>query len=229
MENVRFIFCDPKEDLSKCWVDEINKQLSREERSRFTIIHGVLDDVKTSFDCIVSPANSYARLDGAFDLVISKMFAPDDPDRVTDHCQEYLYAIYNGYQPTGTSLLIPMHNIGNNRYKCKYILHCPTMRIPSNCTWNKEVVYNCMWSLLCEVRRHNSTVKGNKIRDILVTGLGTGIGRFPSETCAKQMICAYKHFLRNLKKQEKNTSWKEIHDTSLDIEETWRTRTFLSK
>lgn len=224
--DVRFILCDPKNDLCKKWVQSINSLLIPEQRSHFTIHNGVLSDIKESFDCIVSPANSYGKLDGAMDLVISKMFCLENYDAVVNHCQEYLYSIYNGFQPTGTALLIPMHPFSGNIYKCKWIMHCPTMRTPSNCTWNKEVVYNCMWSLLCELWRQNTVKSKNEIKTVFITGLGTGIGNFPSETCAQQMILAYKHFLSNLSKTEKCTSWQEIKNLGLDIDGTCRNRAF---
>src|SRR6478609_7960199 len=158
MDEITFILCDPKENLCKEWTRSINEFLMPEQRGSFKVIHGILQDVKDTFDCIVSPANSYAKLDGAMDLVISKMFLHKNPGVIVEHCQEYLYTIYNGYQPTGTCLVIPMHNFPN-RHNCRYIAHCPTMRTPSNCKWNKEVVYNCMWSLLSELRIHNRTNK----------------------------------------------------------------------
>lgn len=225
MQDVRFILCDLKENLCKEWQTALNTMLTAEQRSHFSIIHGHFQDVREPFDCIVSPANSYARLDGAMDAIISNMFCPGNETAVTDYCQEYVYAIHNGYQVPGTALLIPMSPFADNVYKCRYILHCPTMRTPSDCRWNKEVVYNAMWNLLCELRRHNKTRK-ETIKKVFVTGLGTGVGRFPIETCAKQMVLAYRYFLRNLNKER--TTWSEARDDGLEIEETYRTMSFLS-
>ena len=227
MEQVRFIFCDLNADICTEWQSAINGMLTTEQRSHFVILNGRLQDVKETFDCIVSPANSYSRLDGSFDAIISDMFCPGNGSAVTDFCQEYIYAIYNGYQVPGTALLIPMQPFADNVAKCRYILHCPTMRTPSNCRWNHEVVYNCMWNLMCELRRHN-VISTDKIVKVLVTGLGTGIGKFPSETCAKQMVLAYAHFMRNLIKPSKTTSWGEARDDGLDIEQTYRTMSFLA-
>lgn len=100
------------------------------------------------------------------------------------------------------------------------------MWTPSDCRWNKEVVYNAMWNLLCELRIHNKTRKETSIKRVFVTGLGTGVGWFPIDTCAKQMVLAYRHFLRNLNK-ETTTTWSEARDDGLEIEETYRT-SFLS-
>lgn len=218
--DINFILCDTKSDLVQEWTKNVNKNLTIEERANFTILEGKLEDFDGKFDCIVSPANSNARLDGAFDLIISKMFAPYDSMQVTRHAQKYIYAAYNGYQPPGTSMMIPMLPFASNAYDCRYLLHTPTMRMPSDVRWNKEIVYNCMWTLLCEIRRHN-IVNKDKIKSVFLVGLATGIGRIPPSVAASQMILAYRHFIDNLKNSPE-TSWSEATQKSLDIEETYR-------
>ncbi len=65
---------------------------------------------------------------------------------------------------------------------------------------------------------------------MFVTGLGTGVGRFPSETCAAQMILAYRHFVdaQAKVKGDHTTSWDEAFTKGLDLDETVRTAAFLS-
>lgn len=220
--------CDIKEDLCKEWDAAIKANLSADEQARFSVICAPLQQTKGTFDCIVSPANSYARLDGSFDLVISKTICPANPDAVTDYCQRFVHDAWNGYQVPGTCLIIPISDFGEKQFQVKYIAHCPTMRVPSNCRWNKDVVYNCMWSLFNAVRIHNKTNRHSPIKSVFVTGLGTGIGRFPSDTCASQMILAYRHFVDTLAKKTLTTSWNEVYDKALDIDETVRTTAFLS-
>jgi len=234
MENVHFIFCDIQDSLCKQWNIHIRK-LDTNLQKHFTVFNDRLSEYPGKFDCIVSPGNAQARLDGSFDYFISDMFCHDNPSIVTDFCQETLYAIYNGYQVPGTCLLIPMHNFSEQKFKCRYIAHCPTMRTPSNCKWNKEIVYNCMWSLLCEIERHNIYRAKNKGNDIItsvfMTGLGTGVGGFSSETCAAQMVLAYKHFIENKIKVSNcitTTSWNEAYAKGIDIDETIRNYSFLT-
>ncbi len=226
--DINFILCDIKEDLCKEWDAQIRAKLTPEEQARFSILSGPLQQLKGTFDCIVSPANSYARLDGSFDLVISKTICPGNPEAVTDYCQRYVQHAWNGYQVPGTCLLIPVSSFGEKRYQVKYIAHCPTMRVPGNCRWNKDIVYNCIWSLLNALRIHNRARPEMAIKSVFVTGLGTGIGRFPSETCAAQMILAYRHFMDHLAKTDVTTSWNEVFQLGLDIDETIRTTAFLS-
>jgi hypothetical protein len=52
----------------------------------------------------------------------------------------------------------------------------PTMRVPDNVSWHKDLVYNCMWSLLCEIVKWNRNPNQEPIRTVLSTGLGTGTG-----------------------------------------------------
>jgi O-acetyl-ADP-ribose deacetylase (regulator of RNase III) len=215
MENIQFILCDVKPDLCKAWMNQIVNRLTPEEQSNFTIFNDRLDQCEDQFDCIVSPANSWARLDGSFDYHISRMFSPKKPSMVTDHCQAYLYSLFNGYQTPGTCLLIPMHVFNEKKNNCKFIAHCPTMRMPSDVRWNKEVIYNCIWNLLCELRRWNTFHADDPIRKVFLTGLATGVGMVSAETCSSQMILAYRHFLDNLAKKKKTTSWEEATAMSL--------------
>ena len=222
-----FIFCDPKQTLTDAWMNAIEKLLPGEAQSRITVFNGKLSDYHGTFDCIVSPANSYSRLDGSFDLIISDMFSPQQPERVTQICQKVLHRECLGYQIPGTCLLIGIHELGGNKYKAKYIAHAPTMRFPSRCVWNREIVYNCMWSILNEVDKHNQRSPSDAIKTVFITGLGTGIGMFPVETCAEQMVLALKHFIGQ-SRPWKELQWRDIVDKfSMDIEETNRTAAFV--
>ncbi|KKK15343.1 hypothetical protein AOCH_006307 [Aspergillus ochraceoroseus] len=63
----------------------------------------------TKFDLIVSPANSYGRLDGAFDDAISRQFCLPHShyDTLTHAVQKVLYDKYRGFAPPGTCTLVP--------------------------------------------------------------------------------------------------------------------------
>ena len=89
------------------------------------------------------------------------------------------------------------------------------MRVPHSVTWNRDVVYNCTWSLLNAIDQHNvSAAAGDaeaKIRKVLMTGLATGVGGVSSERCAQQMALAVKHYLDASANAEKWSSlqWKD--------------------
>jgi O-acetyl-ADP-ribose deacetylase (regulator of RNase III) len=151
------------------------------------------------------------------------MFSPGYPETSIHHVQNVLYQKFNGYQIIGTCEIIPMHKFNNN---CKWLAHIPTMRQPSNSRWYKDLVYNCMYSLLNSIYLHNKQYPSNKIQSVFLAGFATGIGRFPTSVAASQMILAYKHFSNNLQKSTKTTSWKEITSVGLDLDEITRVQGF---
>ncbi|GFF27606.1 hypothetical protein IFM46972_02115 [Aspergillus udagawae] len=72
---------------SKLTITPINSRLNRLDPS-------------VTFDLIVSPANSYGRLDGAFDDAISLAFSPrDDYEALMRAVQLKLYEKWRGFAP----------------------------------------------------------------------------------------------------------------------------------
>ena len=120
--------------------------------------------------------------------------------------QSEVYKKWKGYQPPGTCTLVSLHNTPceNNPHGCSYIALCPTMRVPSSITWNKEIVYNCMWSLLVTLDAHNQCINTDesggartekRIGKVLMTGFGTGTGGISAERCAQQMALAVRDYV----------------------------------
>ncbi|KZT05589.1 macro domain-like protein [Laetiporus sulphureus 93-53] len=202
--DVRFTLLDLSAALIEEWQRAFNQHLPNAVPDRITLVQAMLADLKpplSQFDCIVSPANSYGRLDGGFDYFLSEAIAPaDDLLAPTRLVQATLYRRWRGYAPPGTCTLVSLSGstCENNSHACAYIAICPTMRIPEVVLWNREVVYNCVWSLLVAVDEHNRSVKatgaGTEIRRVLMTGLATGVGCVSAERCAQQMALAMKHF-----------------------------------
>lgn len=61
----------------------------------------------SKFDLVVSPANSYGRLDGGFDVAISRAFSPrNDYLALTRVAQAKLYDEWRGFAPPGTCTLV---------------------------------------------------------------------------------------------------------------------------
>jgi len=226
MDNLRIILCDPKKALADAWKKNIQEKLTSAEAAHFTVRESLLDAVPDTFDCILSPANSFGIMDGASDLVISQMFAQAtncDIAAVIDAAQRHIYAAWNGFQPVGTSEIIPMSSFGQNRFRCKYVAHTPTMRTPMNVRWDKEIVYRCFWAMLNAIRRHNETQPAEKrIQSVLCFGLGTGVGGIPPDVCAAQMILAWKNYRRRESTGYRPIDWKTAYGEALDIEETHR-------
>lgn len=187
-------------------------------------------DPTTKFDCIVSPANSYGRLDGAFDLAISKAFSPrNDVHALTRTVQSHLYDQWRGFAPPGTCTLVPFPaELADNTRGCEWVAICPTMKEPSHVSWDREVVYECIWSLLCEVEKWNRQCEQRqserKIRRILMTPLAVGVGRVSKERWAGQMVLALKHFVDALERPNRwrRLQWDEIERDCREVARTWK-------
>jgi len=176
-----------------------------------------LDDLppSTTFDAIVSPANSYARMDGGFDHALSQAFSPQNNYMaLTRVAQAALYKEYRGFLPPGACLLVNLQDKQelNSLWGCKYLALCPTMRVPHEVTWDREVVYECIWSLLAAVDRHNRRVREQggereeeEIKSLLMTPLATGCGLWSTKKWAAQTVIAIRHFVEAMENEGK---WK---------------------
>ncbi|KAK5991942.1 hypothetical protein PT974_05335 [Cladobotryum mycophilum] len=170
------------------------------------------------FDAIVSPANSYGRLDGGFDDAISRALSPrDDYLALTRVAQQRLYDEWRGFAPPGTCTLVRVppdfQARSKNVWGTKYLALCPTMRIPQEVTWDREVVYECIWSLLCAVDKHNRSVHAGsgdateEIRSLLMVPMGTSVGQISAEKWASQTALALKHYIDAV---ENPTKWSAL-------------------
>lgn len=154
---------------SKLTITPINSRLNRLDPS-------------VTFDLIVSPANSYSRLDRGFDDAISLAFSPpDDYGALTRAVQLELYEKWRGFALPGTCKLVqfPEPLLQNSR-RCAWVAICPTMREPTNVVWDREVVYESIWSLLCEVKGHNQASE-EKINRLLLTPQAASIRKVSKE------------------------------------------------
>ncbi|RDW76773.1 uncharacterized protein DSM5745_06765 [Aspergillus mulundensis] len=196
----------------------------------------------TKYDLIVSPANSYGRLDGSFDDAISRAFClPDHPyDTLTRAAQRVLYDKHRGFAPPGSCTLVPFPAElldtdtsdstarGRNPWGCAWVAICPTMRVPDDVRWDREVVYECVWSLLCAVEGWNRGCLGDgdaaRIRSILVTPMATGCGGVDATRWAEQFVLALAHFGEAVMKPERwgGLGWEEIYRDVWAVQRTWK-------
>ncbi|KAK6839235.1 hypothetical protein PG987_005101 [Apiospora arundinis] len=201
------------------------------------------------FDTIVSPANSYGMMDGAFDDAISRALSPaDDYAGLTRAVQAELYRKWRGFAPPGTCTLVRIpddfaaRSRSRNVWGARRVALCPTMRMPSDAEWNREVVYECVWGLLCAIDNHNRAVREAKegaslsggaaadglgkeeIRSVLMTPLATGVGRVSPERWAAQAVLALKHFEDASRNPEtwSKLGWEELGRYSFEVEGTWK-------
>ncbi|KAE9987598.1 hypothetical protein EG328_002239 [Venturia inaequalis] len=208
----------------------------------------------TKFDAIVSPANSYGIMDGAFDDAISVLLSPNPRDPrgagyrwVTRKVQGVLYGRWRGWAPVGSCTVVDVRRDGGwfglcrarevikgegegdggdgmeHKHGCKFVLVCPTMRVPREVRWDREVVFECVWALLCAVDMHNRECSeprssGSRIDTILLTPLATGAGRISEARWAAQCVLAMKYWLEAVEQPEKwaNLSWTDVYGEIAD-------------
>jgi O-acetyl-ADP-ribose deacetylase (regulator of RNase III) len=145
-----------------------------------------------TYDCLVSPANSFGMMDGGIDAAIIQFFGISLMERV----QKKILDEYLGEQSVGTSFII---ETGHPQYP--FLAHTPTMRVPMQIV-GTDIPYVAMWAMLLAVEQHNRDSatptlreRKRKIEVIACPGLGTGIGKIAPDEAARQMALAYDHFL----------------------------------
>jgi O-acetyl-ADP-ribose deacetylase (regulator of RNase III) len=138
----------------------------------------------TTYDCLVSPANSFGMMDGGVDAAITNFFGISLMERV----QQKILDDYRGEQLVGTSFII---ETGHPQHP--FLAHTPTMRVPMQIV-GTDIPYVAMWAMLLAVEQHNRHAD-RQILTIACPGFGTGIGRIPPDEAARQMALAYDHFI----------------------------------
>lgn len=165
----------------KIYLIDINKQMVDAWKIAFKDFPevGIINDTFENFmnitshiDGIVSPANSFGLMDGGYDKAIIDYFGKYAQHLVSNYILEY----HKGYQPVGSCSAI---DIGMNRY----ILHTPTMRIPSKIE-DHSIIFDCMMSCLCKASNLN-------LKAIVIPAFGACTGGVPKDIVAKYMAFAY--------------------------------------
>lgn len=133
--------------------------------------------------------------------------------------QNVLHEQWLGYAPPGSCTLVPLADDmagANNPWGARIMAVIPTMRVPDDISWHQDLVYNCIWSLLCEIVKWNRTPNQEPIRTVLSTGLGTGTGELDHNQCARQMVLAAKHFQKPLPVHPR---WTHVESYARDVDE----------
>jgi O-acetyl-ADP-ribose deacetylase (regulator of RNase III) len=127
-------------------------------------------------DTLVSPANSYGRMDGGIDRLYSAFFGPTLDARVS----EAIARRPEGYLPIGTSLLIP-----TGHPRIPHLIVAPTMLEPEAVPASHA--FRAFAAILRLAMQYS-----NRIQDIYCPGLATGIGRVAFPEAAQEMANAYR-------------------------------------
>jgi len=162
---------------------------------------------KCEFDCIVSPGNSYGMMDGGIDMEITKYFG--DKKEFIKLVQSQLNDQCNLQQQPGSVCVI---NTSNE--KCPYLFHCPTMMTPITIK-DYSVIYWCFYNILNTAFNHNMNNQSSKIKNIVMSGLGTGCGRVSYNNFIKLIKLAHQHFVSNLSRD--STTWPQAQRNYIEL------------
>lgn len=178
---------DAKLYLVSCNIDMVMEWRNVFDESNIEVVNSdFVEFMKThKVDCVISPANSYAIMDGEFDRAISDWFGWDLQECIQKYIVDNLY----GEQPVGTSIVIDT----DDGVK---LVHTPTMRVPESIT-DYETVYHCTRSSL--IAALNSGCKS-----IVVPAFGAGTGCVPFGIVAKMM----KRAVIQLSNPPEKISWR---------------------
>lgn len=177
MNDFKLILIDPNAPLYLEWREQFADLPDVE------VVHGYFEQLN-SFDCMVSPANSFGLMDGGVDASITRFFGESLMQKVQQHIMDE----FLGEQPVGTSFIV---ETGHTEHP--FLAHTPTMRVPMPIS-RTDNVYSAMWAMLLAVRHHNLQCD-RRIESVACPGLGTGVGQVPFREAARQMALAYRHFL----------------------------------
>lgn len=153
----------------------------------FVSVHdGSILDVTA--DAIVSPANSFGFMDGGIDALYSQSFGW--------HVQERLRrAIADGHH--GELIVGAAEIVETDAPTIGYLIAAPTMRVPMELDSRTINPYLAVRAALLLVRHGVLRIGpfageriADHVRSIAFPGMGTGIGRVPFDTCARQCRAA---------------------------------------
>jgi len=147
-------------------------------------------------DAMVSPANSFAIMDGGLDLAIRDQLGFG----VQEEAQRQIVARFHGELPIGSAVVVK-----TDHERWPHLVVAPTMRVPESVAQTVNA-YLAFRAALLEVARFNAE-NGAPISSVVCPGLGTGIGGMAPNRCAVQMRMA----LKNVLEPARIPSFNHIH------------------
>ena len=164
---MKLLLVDRSSELCKAWQSAFATEDVQVHNGDFRELLG-------SYDCFVSPANSFGLMDGGIDAAITFLFGAQLEYRV----QEEIWRKFRGEQPVGTCLVVPTEDD-----RCPWLAHCPTMRVPMDVSRTNHA-YAAFLAALTNADAHG-------IQRLACPGLGTHTGRIPPDVAARQMRFSY--------------------------------------
>ena len=131
-------------------------------------------------DALVSPANSFGRMDGGLDAQIVEFFGED----IESEVQQMIRDRHDGELLVGQAEVVI-----TNAPQFPFLIVAPTMRVPQNVarTVNPYLAFRAALRAVLDF----NDLHGGLIGTLLVPGLGTDNGFMPPLRAARQMRAAY--------------------------------------
>jgi O-acetyl-ADP-ribose deacetylase (regulator of RNase III) len=170
-----------------------------------TVHRGSILDL--TMDAVVSPANSFGFMDGGIDAVYQEHFGSEIQMRV----RRQIYDHHHGELLVGVADIV---ETGDSAIP--FLIAAPTMRVPMALrdSVNPYLAARGLFLLLRYGVFSSSPHVGQPVRDhvrtVAVPGLGTGVGRIDSATCARQVRQAIEDVL--LAQPPMPQSWAEASE-----------------
>lgn len=171
-EQLYLMFRDRKPEMALAWVQYFS------DRGPWSVGSGNI--LREEADAIVSPANSYGHMDGGIDLAYRAHFGL----KIQNRLQKVIAERFDGKLPVGRAVVIPTSN-----RRIPRLIAAPTMETPSSIEGTQNV-YHAMRAVLETVLLFNDRQLRNldpTIREVLIPGMGTGVGRMDPFDAAEQM------------------------------------------
>lgn len=137
-----------------------------------SVIHG--DIFEYAHNAIVSPANTLGVMDGGIDRLYRDYFGAALEEQLMGYYSEL--QAQQGYVTAGQSVLLPTHNDS-----IPYLIASPTL-VGAKDGATPQDVYYAMLGVLSVAHRHQE-----KVTDLFMPGLGTGVGMLAPELAAREM------------------------------------------
>jgi O-acetyl-ADP-ribose deacetylase (regulator of RNase III) len=156
----------------------------------------------------VSPSNSLGVMRGGIDSVYREMFPTIEND-VCTAIAKIGHKNENGqdYLPVCSALLVKISGECTVPHlkKCQnYLICCPTMKSPGLYIGDTMNIYNCYRSIFSLVKKTSL-----KINNLIIPGMGTGVGGVSVQKCAQNFVSALKNY--QIKDQYLNDPYLTIH------------------
>lgn len=141
------------------------------------------DILDVEVDALISPANSFGFMDGGIDAAYTRAFGPELQARL----QQRIHDVHGGELLVGAAEIV---RTGGRAPSAPWLIAAPTMRVP--CILGKDSVApylatRAVLRLVLHGRLEDGKAVSGQVRSLAVPGLGTGVGRVPPQTAARQI------------------------------------------